>query len=91
MSVVVAVVLLGCAALGTVVVLVRDPLRQAMVASGYGAALVAVFVVLRAPDVALSAIVVVGAASPLLTLLALSRISLDAGDEDDAADDEAVG
>lgn len=74
MNVVIAAVVLACVVLGTVVVLVREPLRQAMVASVYGVALIAAFVVLRAPDVALSAIVVSAAAGPLLTLLALARI-----------------
>lgn len=77
MSAVIVAAMLACVLLGTAVVLVRDPLRQTMVASVYGVALIAAFVVLRAPDVALSAVVVAAAGSPLLTLLALSRIELE--------------
>ena len=77
MSVLVGAAVLACVVLGTVVVLVREPLRQAMVASGYGVALTAVFVVYHAPDVALSAIVAFAGAGPMLALLALSRIGLE--------------
>lgn len=62
------------AALGaTAVVLTRDPLRQILVSGVYGYVLVAVFVVLQAPDVALSMLVVTTVAYPLVVLVAVSR------------------
>jgi uncharacterized MnhB-related membrane protein len=69
----VAAILL-CALGGTALVLVRDPLRQALVSSVYGLALVALFVVFQAPDVALSALVVSGVAFPLMLLLAIAKV-----------------
>lgn len=77
MNVLVGAALVACVVLGTVVVLVRDPQRQAMVASGYGVALTAAFVVYQAPDVALSAVVAFAAAGPVMALLALARIGLE--------------
>jgi uncharacterized MnhB-related membrane protein len=73
-TVAVAAALLACAVLGTTVVLVRDPLRQSMVSGVFGVGLVAAFVLFQAPDVALSAVVVAGAAAPLMTLLALASV-----------------
>jgi energy-converting hydrogenase B subunit D len=55
------------------VVLTRDPLRQALVNSVYGISLVCLFVVLAAPDVALSMLVVSGIAYPLVILAAVAR------------------
>ena len=55
------------------VVLTRDPLRQILVSGMYGFALVALFVVLQAPDVALSMLVVSAVAYPLVVLVAISR------------------
>jgi energy-converting hydrogenase B subunit D len=66
--------LLLVAAGGTGVVAVRDPLRQAMVASLFGILLGVLFFVLQAPDVALSEIVVGAVALPLMILLSLARI-----------------
>jgi energy-converting hydrogenase B subunit D len=59
---------------GTAVVLVRDPLRQLVVAGFFGLALALLFFVFGAPDVALSQIVVATVAIPALALLALARI-----------------
>jgi energy-converting hydrogenase B subunit D len=59
---------------GTAVVLVRDPLRQLVVASFFGLALALLFFVFGAPDVALSQIVVSAVALPLLALLTLARM-----------------
>lgn len=62
------------AALGaTAVVLTRDPLRQIVVSGIYGYVLVAVFMVLQAPDVALSMLVVSTVAYPLVVLVAIAR------------------
>ena len=57
-----------------VVVLTRDPLRQALVNGVYGFSLVCLFVVLEAPDPALSMLVVSGIAYPLVILAAIARI-----------------
>ena len=58
----------------TSVVLARDPLRQAMVASIYGLVLGILFFVFQAPDVALSQTVVGAVALPLMILLALGKV-----------------
>lgn len=58
---------------GLAVVLNRDPLRQAMVFAVFGTSLVLLFVVLQAPDVSLSAMVVGAVAYPLMTLLTLAK------------------
>jgi uncharacterized MnhB-related membrane protein len=72
-AVVIALVALG----GAAVALVRNPLRQAVVNGFYGLALIVLFVVLQAPDVALSAIVVSSVAFPLLILLTLAKVGED--------------
>ena len=56
------------------VVLTRDPLCQIVVSGLYGLALVAAFVVLQAPDVALSMLVVSTVAYPLVVLAAIARV-----------------
>jgi energy-converting hydrogenase B subunit D len=64
----------GLVALGApLVVLTRDPLRQSLVNGVYGVSLVCLFVVLAAPDPALSMIVVSGIAYPLVILAAIAR------------------
>lgn len=67
-------VLLLVAVAGTGVVLTRDPLRQAVSVSFYGLALGILFLVVHAPDVALSQIVVGAVALPLMVLLALAKV-----------------
>lgn len=57
----------------TSVVLTRDPLPQAIVASLYGLLLGILFFVFQAPDVALSQIVVGAVVTPLMILLALAK------------------
>jgi energy-converting hydrogenase B subunit D len=69
-AVVFALVALGA----PLVVLTRDPLRQALVNSIYGVSLVCLFVVLEAPDPALSMLVVSGIAYPLVILAAVARV-----------------
>ena len=69
-----AVVYVLAAAGAAAVVLTRDPLRQVIVSGIYGYALVALFVVLQAPDVALSMLVVSAVAYPLVVLVAISRV-----------------
>jgi energy-converting hydrogenase B subunit D len=60
--------------LGLAVVVTRNPLSQLMVLSLFGAALSAMFLVLQAPDVALSEIVVGAVAYPFMVLLALGKV-----------------
>jgi energy-converting hydrogenase B subunit D len=64
---------------GTLVVLVRDPVRQALVASVFGVALAILFFAFQAPDVAISQIVVATVAVPVMILLALTKLR---GDEE---------
>jgi energy-converting hydrogenase B subunit D len=68
-----AVVLVSAALLATAVVLTRNTLRQILVNGVYGLMLVILFVVLQAPDVALSMLVVTTIAYPLIVLAAISR------------------
>jgi uncharacterized MnhB-related membrane protein len=81
------VVSLGLVAVvGSVVALVRDPRRQIVLISLYGLALVILFMVFQAPDVALSMLVVGAIAYPLVVLVAISRVQgepSDAGEETD--------
>jgi uncharacterized MnhB-related membrane protein len=58
---------------GTAVVLTRNVVRQVLVNGIYGLTLVVLFLVLQAPDVALSAIVVGTAAFPLILLAAIVK------------------
>jgi uncharacterized MnhB-related membrane protein len=65
----------GLVALGApLVVLTRDPLRQALVNGIYGVSLVCLFVVLQAPDPALSMLVVSAIGYPLVILAAIARV-----------------
>ena len=72
-------VFLLVAAGGTAVVLTRDPLNQAIVASFYGLVLGIMFLVFQAPDVALSQITVGAVALPLMIVLALAKVRALAG------------
>ena len=69
---VVAILLSALGALS--VVLVRDLVRQALALNVYGLALVVLFVVFQAPDVALSELVVNGIGYPLVLVVALARV-----------------
>jgi uncharacterized MnhB-related membrane protein len=60
---------------GTVVVLARDPLRQAIVASVFGLLLGLLFFAFQAPDVALSQIVVGSVALPSMIVLTLAKLA----------------
>jgi uncharacterized MnhB-related membrane protein len=81
--------------MATVVVLTRDPVAQAVVLSGYGLTLGVLFVVLQAPDVALSQIGVGTVVLPLIVVLAIhaARRHSDntAGSTPDKAPDETPG
>ncbi len=63
------------AAAGIGVVATRDPLAQAVVVSVYGILLSILFLVLQGPDVALSELVIGGAAYPLMVLTAVAKTS----------------
>jgi len=66
--------LFGLVALGApAVVLSRDPLRMTVVNGLYGLVLVLLFVLLGAPDVALSMLVVTTVAYPVVLLVAIAR------------------
>jgi energy-converting hydrogenase B subunit D len=60
-------------ALGLAVVLTKDPLPQVIVFSLFGTSLAVLFLILQAPDVALSNIVV-GLAYPVMVLFTLAKI-----------------
>jgi uncharacterized MnhB-related membrane protein len=60
---------------GTAVVLVRNPLRQAIVAGVFGLLLGLLFFAFQAPDVALSQIVVGSVALPLMIMLTLAKLA----------------
>ena len=62
------------AVFGLAVVINHDPLPQAIVFAFFGGSLVVLFIVLQAPDVSLSAIVVGAMAYPLMTVLTLAKI-----------------
>jgi energy-converting hydrogenase B subunit D len=65
------IALVGAAALA--IVLVRDLVRLAIVSSAYTLLLVVLFVVLQAPDVALSMLVVGTVGFPVVVLAAVMR------------------
>jgi uncharacterized MnhB-related membrane protein len=68
---------------GTGVVVIAEPLRQALALGVYGIALTVLFMVFQAPDVALSELVVSGIALPLLIVATLRKL----GAQERAADD----
>lgn len=65
-----------------VVVLTRDPLRQALCLGVFGAVLALLFFVFQAPDVALSQIVVSAVGLPAIILMALTKIREEQRGED---------
>ena len=75
MTVLQIVALAAVALGGGAVVAVTDPLRQTMVLGIFSLALIFLFFVLQAPDVALSEIVVGTIGLPLIILAALRRIA----------------
>jgi uncharacterized MnhB-related membrane protein len=76
-----ALIIVGLTA--TAVALTRNPLRQIIVSGVYGLSLVVLFVVLQAPDVALSMLVVSTVAFPLVVLPAIARWRGGKVEEDD--------
>ena len=75
MTVLQGVLLVLVAVGGTAVVLVRDPLRQAVVAGVFGLLLGLLFFAFQAPDVALSQIVVGSVALPSMIVLTLAKLA----------------
>lgn len=78
---VIVVALLLVAGSATAAVLVRDPVRQALVLAVLGVVLAVLFTTLQAPDVALSQLAVGGALTPLLLLLAVRKVKRRKGRE----------
>lgn len=74
MSPLLAVAFILVAAGATAVVLTREPRRQALVLSLYGLLLAFLFLLLQAPDVALSQLAVGVVAVPLMLLVTLRRL-----------------
>jgi uncharacterized MnhB-related membrane protein len=70
-------VLAMVAAAGAGVVLTRDPVSQIITLSFFGLILALFFLLMQAPDVALSQVVVGTVALPLMVLLALAKIRRD--------------
>ena len=68
----VTMLLVGIFAVGVVVT--REPLRQVIALGPFAFALIALFTVLQAPDVVLSAVVVGVFAYPMMALLAIAKI-----------------
>jgi uncharacterized MnhB-related membrane protein len=59
---------------GWAVAATRDPLRQAIMISLYGAVLAVLFFAFQAPDVALSELVIGAVILPMILLLALTKV-----------------
>lgn len=75
MMAVLVLIALGLVAVGgTAVVLTGDPDRQAITLSIYGLLMGLLFLVLQAPDVALSQIAIGTAVVPLLVMLTLRKV-----------------
>jgi energy-converting hydrogenase B subunit D len=67
-------ILVLVAAGATAVVLIREPVRQVIVLSGYGLLLAVMFLTVQAPDVTLSELTVGTVVLPLLLLLTLAKV-----------------
>lgn len=77
MTVLIAVSLTVVALAATAVVLTRDPERQAVTLAVFGTTLVVLFVILQAPDVALSELGIGTAIVPLMVMLTLRTMRKD--------------
>lgn len=73
MTVVQVVAFTAVLVMGVLVVCTPDPLRQVFVNGVFGLTLVVLFVVVQAPDVALSELVVGTVAFPLVLLATIAR------------------
>ncbi len=74
MNLLLAITFLLVGLAGAGVVFTREPLNQAVALGLYGILLGLLFLLLQAPDVALSQIVVATVATPLMILFALAKI-----------------
>ncbi len=74
MTVLNIVALVSVAVGGTATVLIRVPVRQALVSGVFGLQLAFLFFAFQAPDVALSEIAVATVAVPVMVLLALAKL-----------------
>jgi uncharacterized MnhB-related membrane protein len=84
-----ALVFVLAPAAATVVALTRDPLRQIVVNGVYGLILSITFFVFKAPDVALSMLVVSCVAYPLIVLAAIARCRAEPDDADGGDGEES--
>ncbi|KZS63177.1 MAG: DUF4040 domain-containing protein [Mycobacterium pseudokansasii] len=85
--VVLAVTLVGVT--GTVVVLTGAPDRQAIGLSVFGLALAVLFVMLQAPDVALSQLAIGGVVVPLMVMLTIRAVRRQTDEHRGRATEEA--
>ena len=74
MNALLALLLTLVAASATAAVLVREPVRQAILVGILGLLLALLFFAVQAPDVALSELVVGAAAVPIMLLLAIAKV-----------------
>jgi energy-converting hydrogenase B subunit D len=74
MNALLALLLTLVAAFGAVTVLVRDPVRQTVLASVLSLLLALLFFAVQAPDVALSELAIGSAAVPLMLSLAIAKM-----------------
>ena len=88
MTALVAVALTVVALAGTAVVLSGEPQRQAVTLSIFGMTLVVLFVVLQAPDVALSELGVGTAIVPLMVMLSIRTMRKDREQRERHQEDE---
>jgi uncharacterized MnhB-related membrane protein len=77
MTLLLALLLLLAATTGAGVALTRDPRRQVLAIAMNGLVLTLLFMVLQAPDVAFSELVIGTAALPLLFFVVLASIRMD--------------
>jgi energy-converting hydrogenase B subunit D len=84
----VGVLLVATAAVGTAVAVTREPTRQALVLSAYGLLLGVLMVALQAPDVALAQIGVGTAIVPLLVVLTVAKVDRELAERDEEPDEE---
>jgi energy-converting hydrogenase B subunit D len=73
-DVVLLISMLSVGALGTMTAVVRNPVDQLITLAFFGITVINLCIVLAAPDVALSALVVSSVAFPLMVVLALAKV-----------------
>ena len=88
MSVLIVAALLVVAYAGTMTVLAPTPDKQAVTLAVFGATLVTLFVILQAPDVALSELGIGTAITPLMVMLAIRTMRKDQAEAETRQDDQ---